>query len=219
MIRKLLNKKCLIVAFVLLSFIILTGCQEKTVEKMKLYKDSFSIEYGESVSLNIQDYLDNSGEFLKNVKIENIPYNEPEKSYPAVGNYEIILKNDNEEKKVNIMIKDTVAPVFKNLKTKYEVDFGVKLDIKDIKAEDLSKVTVVCDDSKVNYKKAGNYEVKFTATDISGNKVEKMFQLLYVTKRIKKRLLKKKLRNLLLLQLRIINQNLRILNQKNQHKV
>ena len=49
----------------------------------------------------------------------------------------------------------------------------MKLDIKDIKADDLSSVTISYDDSTVNYKKAGNYEAKIIASDTSGNKAEK----------------------------------------------
>lgn len=173
MLRKLFVKRYSILILGLIIFIVLTGCQKKAEEKMKLYKDSVSLEYGESVSKNINDYLDNSEDFLKGVKIENMPENEPEKSYPAIGDYEIILKKDSQEKKVNIIIKDTIAPVLKNIKSKYEVDFGMKLDIKEIKADDLSNVTISYDDSTVNYKKAGSYEAKIIASDTSGNKAEK----------------------------------------------
>lgn len=160
---KLLLASALVVSF-------LSGC---SFEKMKLKKENVTIEYGDKVSSDVKDYLDNTDEFLKDVKIEGIPNNESEKKYPNVGEYELTLKNDKEEQKVKLSVKDTVAPTFSDIKDSHEVEYGDKFNINGIKAEDLSKVELSLDDSKVNYKKSGTYKATIVAKDLSGNETKK----------------------------------------------
>lgn len=149
---------------------ILSGC---TKEKMELKNNSFTVEYGNAISDKAEDYLKNSEEFLKNLKVENLPKNEKDKEYPSVGEYEIILKNDNQEEVVKVSVKDTVAPEFKDLKEKYEIEYGSKIDLKQFSATDLSKIELSLDDSKVNYKKSGTYKAVVTAKDESENEIKK----------------------------------------------
>ena len=148
------------------TIMILVGC---TKEKMKLKNNSFTVEYGNAISDKAKDYLKNSEEFLKNIKVENLPKNEKDKEYPSVGEYEIVLKTDNQEEVVKISVKDTVAPEFKDLKEKYELEYGSKIDLKQFSATDLSKTEISLDDSKVNYKKSGTYKAILTAKDESNN--------------------------------------------------
>lgn len=152
------------------TIMILVGC---TKEKMELKNNSFTIEYGKSISNKAEDYLNNKADFLKNVKIENLPQNESDKDYPSIGDYEVILKVDDQEEVVMVSVKDTVAPEFKNLKEKYEVEYGTKIDSKQFSATDLSKTEIMVDDSKVNYKKSGTYKAIVTAKDESNNEVKK----------------------------------------------
>ena len=104
---------------------ILSGC---TKEKMELKNNSFTVEYGNAISDKAEDYLKNSEEFLKNLKVENLPKNEKDKEYPSIGEYEIVLKTDNQKEVVKVSVKDTVAPEFKDLKEKYEVEYGTKIE-------------------------------------------------------------------------------------------
>ena len=159
--------KLLLASALMVSF--LTGCSS---EKMKLKTDTLTIEYGKTVSSDVKDYLDNTDEFLKEVKIEGIPENESEKEYPSVGEYDLSLKYEDNVEKVKIIVKDSVAPAFKDVKDKYEVKYGDKFNINSIKAEDLSKVdlSIVGD---VDYKKAGTYKVNVVAKDESGNEAKK----------------------------------------------
>lgn len=164
---KLLLTSALIVSF-------LTGCSS---EKMKLKTDTVTIEYGNNVSSDAKDYLDNTDKFLKEVKIEGIPENESEKEYPNVGEYELTLKKDKEEQKVKVSVKDTVAPTFTDVKDSYEVKYGDKFDVNSIKAEDLSKVELSLD-GDVNYNKAGTYKVNVVAKDESGNETKKEISII-----------------------------------------
>ena len=149
---------------------ILSGC---TKEKMELKNNSFTVEYGNAISDKAEDYLKNSEEFLKNIKVENLPKNEKDKEYPSIGEYEIVLKTDNQKEVVKVSVKDTVAPEFKNLKEKYETEYGSKIDLKQFSATDLSKTEISLDDSKVNYKKSGTYKAVVTAKDESENEIKK----------------------------------------------
>ena len=149
---------------------ILSGC---TKEKMELKNNSFTVEYGNVISDKAEDYLKNDADFLKNIKVENLPKNEKDKEYPSVGEYEIILKNDNQKEVVKVSVKDTIAPEFKDLKEKYEIEYGSKMNIKQFSVTDLSKTEISLDDSKVNYKKSGTYKAIVTAKDESNNEVKK----------------------------------------------
>ena len=149
---------------------ILSGC---TKEKMELKNNSFTVEYGNAISDKAEDYLKNSEEFLKNIKVENLPKNEKDKEYPSIGEYEIVLKTDNQKEVVKVSVKDTVAPEFKDLKEKYEIEYGSKIDLKQFSATDLSKIELSLDDSKVNYKKSGTYKAVVTAKDESANETKK----------------------------------------------
>ena len=152
------------------TIMILVGC---TKEKMELKNNSFTVEYGNAISDKAEDYLKNSEEFLKNIKVENLPKNEKDKEYPSVGEYEIVLKTDNQKEVVKVSVKDTVAPEFKDLKEKYEIEYGSKIDLKQFSATDLSKTEISLDDSKVNYKKSGTYKATVIAKDESNNEAKK----------------------------------------------
>ena len=154
----------------ILTMMVLMGCSK---EKMELKSKSLIVEYGNTISNKAKDYLKNDADFLKNIKVENLPKNEKDKEYPSVGEYEIILKNDNQEEVVKVSVKDTVAPEFKDLKEKYEIEYGSKIDLKQFSATDLSKTEISLDDSKVNYKKSGTYKATVIAKDESNNEAKK----------------------------------------------
>ena len=165
-----MKRKLKLIFISILIIPILSGC---TKEKMELKNNSFTVEYGNVISDKAEDYLKNSEEFLKNIKVENLPKNEKDKEYPSVGEYEIILKNDNQKEVVKVSVKDTIAPEFKDLKEKYEIEYGSKMNIKQFSVTDLSKTEISLDDSKVNYKKSGTYKAIVTAKDESNNEVKK----------------------------------------------
>lgn len=167
-------KKILYICCFVIGSMIITGC---TNEEMKLKQDSYTIEYGKNIDNDVKTYLDNSDDFIKETKLSGIPDNEKEKQYPAIGEYELTLKNNGQENKIKVIVKDTVAPKLKDIKEQYEVEYGKKLDIKNIKADDLAKVTITLDDSKVNYKKAGTYDATVIAQDSSDNEAKQNIKI------------------------------------------
>ena len=154
----------------ILTMMVLMGCSK---EKMELKSISLIVEYGNTISNKAEDYLKNDADFLKNIKVENLPKNEKDKEYPSIGEYEIVLKTDNQKEVVKVSVNDTVAPEFKDLKEKYEIEYGSKIDLKQFSATDLSKIELSLDDSKVNYKKSGTYKAVVTAKDESENEIKK----------------------------------------------
>lgn len=152
----------------------LVGC---TKEEMKLKQNSYTIEYGSTIQTDIKTYLDNTDDYIKETKLSGIPENEEEKEYPAIGEYELTLKNDDQESKVKVTITDTIAPAFKDIKETYEVDYGKNFDVKNIKAEDLSEVECTLDDSSVNYKKSATYDATVIAKDSSGNQAKQNIKI------------------------------------------
>ena len=167
--RKIIYMCCIVIGS-----IITTGC---TKEEMKLKAEEYQVEYGKSISSDVKTYLDNTDDYMKETKLTGIPENEAEKEYPSIGEYEIVLKNNDQESKVKITIKDTVAPAFKDIKEIYEVEYGKSFDVKNIKAEDLSNIEYTLDDSNVNYKKVGTYDATVTAKDSSGNEAKQNIKI------------------------------------------
>lgn len=168
------KRKLLSILALIMLFPILAGC---TKEKMEVINKDIVVEYGENIPTAAKDYLKNDEDFLKDVKVENVPENEKDKEYPAVGEYEIILKSKNQEEKVKVIVKDTIAPEFVDLKEKYEVVYNSKLETKEFKATDLSEVAISLDDTKVDYKKAADYKVIVIAKDTSNNETKKEITL------------------------------------------
>ena len=153
-----------------LAVILITGCQEK--EKMNISKLSLEYEYGSAItSEEILSYLENTDKYIEEVVI-NFPQNEEGNEYVSVGEHDVEIIHGEETGMIKVLVKDTVAPVFKNVKESYTIEYG-KSFTEEIKADDLSDVTITIDDSKVNYKKAGDYKATVKAVDIHGNETEK----------------------------------------------
>lgn len=166
-------KKFLQVTLAVMAGVMMTGCQKEEMVLKNEYKNGLKIEYGTSIPSSPQTYLDNSEEYIQNTKLGGIPKNEDEKNYPAVGEYNLTLTHDKDTIKVKLSVVDTTKPVFIDKVTKQTVEYGKKIDKTQFKADDLSKVTISVDDSKVNYKKAGTYKAIVTATDDHKNTTSK----------------------------------------------
>lgn len=94
------------------------------------------------------------------------------------GTYEVTLKdksNDSVEDTIEITVVDKKAPKFVDFKDVVEVDEGdIDFSLKDaFEATDDSKVSISVDKGNFNVKKAGEYKIKVTAKDTSGNKITK----------------------------------------------
>lgn len=179
-------KRKIVVSLMILMFPMLVGCQKET---MTLKIDSVTVEYGSSISVKAEDYLKNEKDFLDKVEVAVNAENEKDKEYPPKGEYELLLKHDDNIEKVKVIVKDTIAPKLE-IKDKYTIEYNSKLDQKELKATDLSKTTVTLDDSKVNYKKAGTYKATVIAKDESNNETKKEIEI--VVKEEKKEQTEKK---------------------------
>ena len=166
-------KRKIVVSLMILMFPMLVGCQKET---MTLKTDSVTVEYGSSISVKAEDYLKNEKDFLDKIEVAVNAENEKDKKYPPKGEYELLLKHDDNIEKVKVIVKDTIAPKLE-IKDKYTIEYNSKLDQKELKANDLSKTTVTLDDSKVNYKKAGTYEATVIAKDESNNETKKEIEI------------------------------------------
>lgn len=179
-------KRKIVVSLMILMFPMLVGCQKET---MTLKIDSVTVEYGSSISVKAEDYLKNEKDFLDKVEVAVNAENEKDKKYPPKGEYELLLKHDDNIEKVKVIVKDTIAPKLE-IKDKYTIEYNSKLDQKELKATDLSKTTVTLDDSKVNYKKTGTYKATVIAKDESNNETKKEIEI--VVKEEKKEQTEKK---------------------------
>lgn len=151
---------------------VLTGCG-KTLN----VKDEVNVEYGNAISTNVVDYLsediknEDKEKIIANTKVEILEDKKTEgKEYQSLGEYTVKLTYEDEVSEVKVIVKDTVKPVFKDFKNSVDTYKDVKVDFTKLyKAEDLDKVTITADDSKVDYTKEGSYKATVTATDESKN--------------------------------------------------
>lgn len=179
---KLFNKVWML-GFASLIGLTLTGCASSS--KLELKKETFTIEYGEIVSINAKDYLvkNTDKDVLKKTKvvIKDLK-NEKDKDYAKVGEYKATAKYNDENKSFTIKVKDTTAPVFKDLKKEIKVEQNAEnVDFtKYFKAEDLSKVKITANDKKVDLSKTGEYDLKVTATDEYENKTTEKVKIIVV---------------------------------------
>ena len=95
-----------------------------------------------------------------------------------VGTYEVTLKdksNESVEDTIEITVVDKKAPKFVDFKDVVEVDEGdTDFSLKDaFEAKDDSKVSISVDKGNFNVNKKGEYKIKVTAKDSSGNKITK----------------------------------------------
>ena len=166
-------KKKLSVLCLLLCSCLLTGCS-----KSLKVKNEVSVELGNPISTNVADYLDmektdekEKDKILAETKVEIIEEKKVDgKDYQQIGDYKVKLTYAKEEAEVNVKVVDTTKPVFKDFKDTVDTYKDVKIDfVKLYKADDLSKVTITADDSKVDYTKEGGYKAIVTATDESNN--------------------------------------------------
>lgn len=167
-------KKLLVGAIATMMLLSVVGCGAAT--KLELQKETFTVEYGETISTSAKDYLkkDSEKEVIKNTKITVKKLeNEKDKEYPAIGTYDATAKYQEESKSFKIEVEDTTAPTFKDLKESIEVEVGYSGDYKEFfTAEDLSEVTLSVNSKKVDSAAAGEYELTVTATDTSDNKTK-----------------------------------------------
>lgn len=152
---------------------LLSGCSSNILKTV----ESLNVEFGTPISTDVVYYLsedikkEDKEKLLANTKVEILEDEKVEgKEYQHIGEYTVKLSYEDETSEVKVTVKDTVKPVFKNFKESINTYKDVKIDFtKSYKAEDLDNVTIISNDSQVDYTKVGNYKATVTATDESGN--------------------------------------------------
>lgn len=149
----------------------LVGCGSSN--KLELKKETFVVEYGETISMDAKTYLakDTDKDVLKDAQVL-IKLN---KMTPTpIGTYDATIKYKDESIKFKVKVKDTKKPEFIDFKDKIEVEQGFNGDITTMfKSHDLSEVKITVDTKNVDFNKLGEYKVKVTAIDHYKNKTTK----------------------------------------------
>ena len=149
----------------------LVGCGSNS--KLELKKETFVVEFGETISMDAKTYLvkDTDKDVLKDAQVL-IKLN---KMTPTpIGTYDATIKFKDESVKFKVKVKDTKKPEFVDFKDKIEIEQGFNGDITTMfKASDLSEVKITVDTKNTDFNKAGEYKVNVIATDESKNKTTK----------------------------------------------
>lgn len=142
------------------------------------------IEYGETPSLEVKEYLseEQSEEFLLNtvstlhaIKYEEVVEEPMEvKDKLEVGDYYLVLAHEDNKIQLLVSVRDTKAPEFKDFKEELSYEEGTKdVDLKSLfSAEDLSETEVLIE-GEVDFNKVGEYKITVIAKDLSDNETKK----------------------------------------------
>ena len=167
-----------IVSIVIVLAIIISSCFIwQNTQAIKLIANTKTIEYGESYTPNLKDFVEEKKLNDKYSIDGNIP-NEMGKEYPAIGEYKLIVKKNKESQEVVLKVKDTVAPAFaEDIVTTISTTLNTPLDdvtaqYKD-KVTDLDDVKITVNGANINYGVVGEYKSELIATDESGNTSKK----------------------------------------------
>lgn len=200
------NKKkiwgLIIFVVICLTVIVISIINKKDLLKLK--KESINMEYGQSVSTDLNDYLDLSDlsnkekkDVLKNTKYKSNVKNELEtitnqdgtisqkdRGFAKIGDYKITLTYQNEVEIIKVKVRDTVTPQLSG-PDNIEIIQGTDLTTFDFKslisATDLSQLNdVIIDYSAIDTNILGEYKVKASVEDVNKNKAEKEFKVTVV---------------------------------------
>lgn len=155
--------------------------------KLVLKNEEMNVEFGNAISLNASDYLDQDKvdqEVISKTKVvTDAPdtttlYDNSIKECSPIGEYTVTLSYEDETAKVKVDVEDTTKPSFDKFEDSIEITkdckpTGEELDklLEKFTAKDLQKVTVTWDDSMVDYSKEGEYKATVKAKDETGNEV------------------------------------------------
>lgn len=200
------NKKkiwgLIIFVVICLTVIVISIINKKDLLKLKT--ESINVEYGQSVSIDLNDYLDFSDlsnkekkDVLKNTKYKSNVKNELEtitnqdgtisqkdRGFAKIGDYKITLTYQNEVETIKVKVRDTVTPQLSG-PDNIEIIQGTDLTTFDFKslisATDLSQLNdIIIDYSAIDTNTLGEYKVKASVEDVNKNKAKKEFKVTVV---------------------------------------
>lgn len=201
------TKQKKVIAGVIVSALVIGGVGAVVLNTTKsndliLVTDTQNVELGQTVSTNIDDYLDHDKvsdklakkiikdteekDNLKYVKVINKDENgnivsKEEKDYPKVGNYEINFTYKNESATVKVIVKDTTNP---EIKAPESIDIVQYTDLSTFNFRELLEATDYSDvkewkvdTSKVDVNTIGIYDFKVSIQDQYKNKATKTLKV------------------------------------------
>lgn len=166
---------------IFMGIVCMTGCQKKKTV-LKLKQDVFQVELGNSISLEAMNYLNRDGleseeieDIQKNAIVEIVQYEETpvlgdvrkETTYENIGDYKMKITYDEQILSFRVHITASLQPIIlgPNVLT---VQKGNKPNLESYYhafSYALKKNDLVCDDSKVDYHKIGDYHVEISCRD------------------------------------------------------
>lgn len=137
----------------------LVGCAPKQI------KDSVTIEAGEELSLEAEDFFDST---------DGITFDTTDVDTSKVGEYEVTATYKNKEYSITVSVKDTTAPEFELVQDSIVTNDVGSLDAESLIAsvEDVSKTTAELKFDE-EPKDDGDYTASVVVTDEYGNSAEK----------------------------------------------
>lgn len=135
-----------------------------TISPIKLKRNCFTYEYGESISTKVEDYVNANPSILESVKlnIKNVS--------TEVGKYQASIQYFDEVYPFEIEVVDTIKPKVQLKQVEIHIDVGEIVKAKKLikKIEDQSKTTVYFYDDKTKEK------VKQKAYNAEGSYIERI---------------------------------------------
>ena len=200
------NKKkiwgLIIFVVICLTVIVISIINKKDLLKLKA--ESINVEYRQSVSTDLNDYLDFSDlsnkekkDVLKNTKYKSNVKNElktitnqdgtisqKDRGFAKIGDYKITLTYQNEVETIKVKVRDTVTPQLSG-PDNIEIIQGTDLTTFDFKslitATDLAQLNdIIIDYSAIDTNTLGEYKVKVSVEDVNKNKAKKEFNVTVV---------------------------------------
>ena len=200
------NKKkiwgLIIFVVICLTVIVISIINKKDLLKLKA--ESINVEYGQSVSTDLNDYLDFSDlsnkekkDVLKNTKYKSNVKNElktitnqdgtisqKDRGFAKIGDYKITLTYQHEVETIKVQVRDTVTPQLSG-PDNIEIIQGTDLTTFDFKslitATDLAQLNdIIIDYSAIDTNTLGEYKVKVSVEDVNKNKAKKEFNVTVV---------------------------------------
>ena len=180
---------------IVVTLLLLTGCFHS--EKLIVKNEQVVYEYGEDILIDPEDYLDEVDEEIvdqieivtedENVSIEDqklVLFDEEgnKKEYVDVGEYNLKLVYENEEKEVKVVVEDTTPPEFVDFLDEIKIEQNaLNVDLnKFFKCEDLSGCTFTLQD-EVNLSELGEYELEVLAKDDYDNERSAVSKVIVVS--------------------------------------
>lgn len=142
------------------------------ISPIKLKRECFVYEYGETISTKVEDYVNGNESILQSVQL-NL-----DKVSTEVGKYQASVTYFNETYPFEIEVVDTARPKVKLKQIEFHIRIGQKIKAKDLieKVEDFSKTTVYFYDEDTkelsqskSYVKEGSYIERIIVEDVYGN--------------------------------------------------